>query len=183
MKTIIVVESPTKAKHIREMLGPDYILLATFGHIKDLSPKELGIDMQTLDSQYVAVPGKQKTISQIKEAAKLAKDILLATDPDREGEAISWHVYEFVPKMSKRGVQRVEFREITKEGIRKGLASPRSIHKEMVQSQQARRILDRLAGFKLSPILWKHIKGKKGLSAGRLVHHSDERQKGEGPQP
>jgi DNA topoisomerase I len=168
MKTLIVVESPTKAKHIRGMLGPDYILLATFGHIKDLPPKELGIDMQTLEPQYVTVPGKQKTINMIKEAANQAKDILLATDPDREGEAISWHVYESLPKKCQKRVQRVEFREITKEGVRKGLASPRSIHQEMVQSQQARRMVDRLAGFKLSPILWKHIKGRKGLSAGRV---------------
>jgi DNA topoisomerase I len=168
MKTLIVVESPTKAKHIRGMLGPDYILLATFGHIKDLPPKELGIDMQTLEPHYVTVPGKQKTISQIKEATNQVQDILLATDPDREGEAISWHVYESLPKKRQKRVQRVEFREITKEGIRKGLASPRPIHKEMVQSQQARRIVDRLAGFKLSPLLWKHMKGKKGLSAGRV---------------
>jgi DNA topoisomerase I len=119
MKTLIVVESPTKANHIHGMLGPDYILLATFGHIKDLPPKELGIDMQTLEPQYVTVPGKQKTISQIKEAASQVQDILLATDPDREGEAISWHVYESLPKMCQKMVQRVEFREITEEGVRK----------------------------------------------------------------
>jgi len=162
---LVVVESPTKAKRIGKYLGRGYTVKATVGHVRDLPQRELGVDVdQGFAPKYVTIKGKAKTLSEIKKAAKSSDSVLIATDPDREGEAIAWHVAEQVGNGHK--VRRVLFHEITKEAVAQALANPVDIDQKKVDAQQARRILDRLVGYKASPLLWKSL--KTGLSAGRV---------------
>jgi DNA topoisomerase-1 len=162
---LVIVESPTKAKTIGRYLGSGYDVRATVGHLRDLPTRELGVDVDNgFEPKYVTIKGKTKTLSELKKAAKTASTIFLATDPDREGEAIAWHVADQLK--AKVPTHRILFHEITKDAIRDALADPGEIDDRKVDAQQARRILDRLVGYKASPILWRSI--KTGLSAGRV---------------
>ena len=167
---LVVVESPAKAKTISKYLGRGYRVRATVGHVRDLPEKKLGIDLENnFAPEYVTIAGKEKTLNDLKNAAKESSAVYIATDPDREGEAIGWHVAEsFKPKrgVSTTPVRRVLFREITKDAVREAMEHPRPIDMRLVDAQQARRVLDRLVGYKASPILWRTV--KKGLSAGRV---------------
>ncbi len=167
---LVIVESPAKAKTIGKYLGRGFRVKATIGHVRDLPEKKLGIDVaQGFEPEYVTIEGKEKTLADLKAAAQDASEIFIATDPDREGEAIGWHVAEhFTGARSKvrAPIHRVLFHEITKDGIKAAMAKPRAIDTKLFEAQQARRILDRLVGYKASPILWKVV--KKGLSAGRV---------------
>jgi DNA topoisomerase-1 len=165
--TLVIVESPHKAKTIGKYLGRGYRVKATVGHVRDLPEKKLGIDVEKgFAPEYVTIAGKEKTLADIKEAAHNADAVYIATDPDREGEAIGWHVAEQIKRKSGAKVRRVLFHEITKEAVRAAMEHPRDIDSRLVDAQQARRVLDRLVGYKASPILWKTV--KKGLSAGRV---------------
>src|SRR5918994_7009892 len=158
---LVIVESPTKAKTIGKYLGSGYDVKATIGHLRDLPTRELGVDVERgFEPKYVTIKGKTKTLTELKKAAKGASAIYLATDPDREGEAIAWHVADQL----KAGVptHRILFHEITKDAIQEALRQPGQIDDRKVDAQQARRILDRLVGYKASPILWHSI--KTGLS-------------------
>lgn len=167
---LIVVESPTKAKALRGFLGRDYRVLATMGHIRDLPPKELGVDTQRgFSPTYWYRRGGKKRALQIKEVAGEAETIYMATDPDREGEAIAWHVTEAIkPVLQEKEAYRISFHEITPEAVRSAVEAPHPLDMDLVDAQQARRVLDRLVGYQVSPVLWKAIKGPKGLSAGRV---------------
>ena len=165
-KPLVVVESPTKVRTIKKYLGNDFNVAATVGHIKDLPPKEMGIEIEdNFKPLYRTIPGKQKVISALKKAAGQSMDIYLAPDPDREGEAIAWHASEILQKKGRR-FHRVLFHELTKNAILKAIAAPLTLNQEKYEAQQARRILDRLVGYQVSPLLWKKVKG--GLSAGRV---------------
>ena len=164
MSTLVVVESPAKAKTIGKYLGPAYTVKATVGHIRDLPERALGVDVDDdFRPTFATVKGKAKTITELKKAAKEASGVLIATDPDREGEAIAWHVAD---QLKAKNVRRVLFHEITKDAIKQAIKQPIEIDDRKVEAQLARRILDRLVGFKVSPLLWKAI--KTGLSAGRV---------------
>ncbi len=166
-KRLVIVESPAKAKTIGKYLGNDYRVRATVGHVRDLPEKGLGIDIENgFTPKYVPVPGKEKTLNELKAAAKVASHIYLATDPDREGEAIAWHVAESIKEKGGAPVHRVLFHEITKEAVQAAIKRAGRIDEKKVNAQQARRVLDRLVGYKASPLLWKTV--KKGLSAGRV---------------
>jgi DNA topoisomerase-1 len=172
-KNLVIVESPAKAKTINKYLGSDYTVLASIGHIKDLPGKDLGVDVENnFEPTYEVIPdtkkrNNKKIVSELKKAAKASEAIYLAADPDREGEAICQHLAEeIVPKKGKQQVYRVMFNEITKAAIQDAFKEPKQVNKDLVDAQQARRILDRLVGYKVSPILWKTIGGK--LSAGRV---------------
>ena len=163
--SLVIVESPTKAKTIGKYLGRGYTVKATVGHLRDLPRRKLGVDVDHgFVPEYVTIKEKAKTLSEIKKAARSASQVLIATDPDREGEAIAWHVAGQLGKGGK--VRRVLFHEITKDAVKLALAHPLDIDQKKVDAQQARRILDRLVGYKASPLLWKSI--KTGLSAGRV---------------
>ena len=165
-KPLVVVESPTKVKTIKKYLGDQYNVASTVGHIKDLPHKEIGIDIENdFTPQYVTIPGKQKVIKALKDAAGDAEDIYLAPDPDREGEAIAWHAAEVLKKKG-RTFHRVLFHELTQKGVKDALVSPEPLNENRYKAQQTRRILDRLVGYQISPILWKKV--KYGLSAGRV---------------
>ena len=165
--TLVVVESPAKAKTIGKYLGRGYRVRATVGHVMDLPEKKIGIDVEgDFTPEYVVIEGKEKVLSELKSAAQDAREILLATDPDREGEAIAWHVAGQLRRKGGPPVKRVLFHEITKDAIRKAVEQPREIDTHKVDAQQARRVLDRLVGYKASPLLWQTV--KKGLSAGRV---------------
>ncbi len=165
-KSLVVVESPTKVRTIRKYLGQDYHIVATVGHIKDLPKKEMGIDIKEgFKPKYKTIPGKQKIITLLKKAAGDATDIYLAPDPDREGEAIAWHTAEVLKKKGRQ-FYRVLFHELTKEGIQRAIASPENLNRNRYEAQQTRRILDRLVGYEISPLLWRKV--KSGLSAGRV---------------
>ena len=172
-KNLVIVESPAKAKTINKYLGSDYLVMASIGHIKDLPTKQLGVDVQNnFEPTYEVIPdtkkrNNKKTVSDLKKAARESDTIFLAADPDREGEAICQHLAEeIVPKRPAKPVFRVMFNEITKNAIKDAFKEPKQVNKNLVDAQQARRILDRLVGYKVSPILWKTIGGK--LSAGRV---------------
>ena len=166
MSKLVIVESPAKAKTIRKYLGDGYEVIASMGHIRDLPSKDIGVDIQKdFSPRYLNIPGKSKLIKEIKAAAAESDFVYLATDPDREGEAISWHLAHIL-KMDPSLPNRVTFGEITRKGIAEGMAAPRSIDMDLVDAQQARRVLDRLVGYKLSPFLWRKV--KPGLSAGRV---------------
>jgi DNA topoisomerase-1 len=172
-KNLVIVESPAKAKTINKYLGQDYTVLASIGHIKDLPTKELGVDVENnFEPHYEVIPdtkkrNNKKIVADLKKAAKTSEAIYLAADPDREGEAICQHLAEeIVPKKPAKQVYRVMFNEITKNAIKDAFKEPKQINRDLVDAQQARRILDRLVGYKVSPILWKTIGGK--LSAGRV---------------
>lgn len=163
--TLVIVESPAKAKTIAKFLGSGYKVEASMGHVIDLPKSKLGIDIESnFEPKYITIRGKGKVLKNLRKAVKKSEDVLLATDPDREGEAISWHLYRAL-KLDKEDA-RIEFNEITKTAIKNALKNPRSINQNLVDAQQARRLLDRLVGYKLSPLLWKKV--RKGLSAGRV---------------
>jgi DNA topoisomerase-1 len=164
-KTLVVVESPAKAKTIKKYLGAKYDVVASKGHIKDL-PKKLGVDIEKgFQETYEVVPGKEKVLQELKDAADGADHVLLATDPDREGEAIAWHIAEEL-KSSKRTTKRVEFHEITKKGVEYGVSHPRELDKHLYDAQRARRVLDRIVGYDVSALVWSKL--AFGLSAGRV---------------
>lgn len=165
-KNLVIVESPAKAKTIEKYLGSDYKVTASMGHLRDLPKSKLGVDIENgFEPQYISVRDKSELISQLKKDAKAAKTVYLATDPDREGEAISWHLKELLG-LDDEKAKRVTFNEITKNVVTDSIQHPRSIDQDLVNAQQARRILDRLVGYQLSPLLWRKI--KTGLSAGRV---------------
>ena len=164
---LVIVESPTKAKTIGKYLGRGYDVKATVGHLRDLPTRELGVDVDNgFEPKYVTIKGKTKTLAELKKAAKTASTIYLATDPDREGEAIAWHVADQITPAKRVPVHRVLFEEITRDAVVAAMENPTAIDEKKVEAQQARRILDRLVGYKASPILWRTI--KTGLSAGRV---------------
>jgi DNA topoisomerase-1 len=166
MKNLVIVESPTKARTIGRFLGKDYEIKASMGHIMDLPKSKLGIDEKTLEPQYELVAEKRMAISDLKSGTKNAESIIIATDPDREGEAIAFHVRELLKKAGGKNFKRIVFHEITKEAIEGALNNPRDIDEALVDAQTARRVLDRLVGYKISPVLWQKV--RRGLSAGRV---------------
>ena len=166
MSNLLIIESPNKIKSIKKYLGPDFDVMATVGHIRDLPKSKLGVDTKNnFKPEYINMPDKKAVIASLKEAAANADKVYLATDPDREGEAISWHLAQILA-LDENEENRVTFNEITKSGVEKGMASPRRLNLDLVDAQQARRVLDRIVGYKLSPFLWKKV--KSGLSAGRV---------------
>jgi len=166
-RALVVVESPAKAKTIGKYLGHGFAVKATVGHIRDLPTKTLGIDLERgFEPEYVTIPGKEKTVAELKTAAKGARAVYIATDPDREGEAIAWHVHSQIKGRSAPPIRRVLFHEVTKEAVTRAIERAGDIDQRKVDAQQARRVLDRLVGYKASPVLWKTV--KKGLSAGRV---------------
>src|SRR3989344_8075530 len=183
MQNLVIVESPTKAKTLSSFLGEDFQIVASMGHVRDLPKSELGVDIENnFDPLYIIPRDKRKTVNQLKKDASNAKTLYLATDPDREGEAIAWHIAELLrnSEISKsklqisnktkssndQNIKRVVFHEITEEAIKDAFKHPRDLDLKLIDAQQARRVLDRLVGYKLSPLLWKKI--KRGLSAGRV---------------
>ena len=165
-KSLVVVESPAKAKTINKLLGRDYIVRSSVGHIRDLPAKKLGVDVENgFSPEYITIRGKGEVIKKIQTEAKKTDAIYLAADPDREGEAICWHIAETL-KSAKKPIYRVTYNEITESAIRAAMENPSEIDQHLVDSQQARRVLDRLVGYQISPILWRNV--KPGLSAGRV---------------
>src|SRR5215213_2170922 len=165
-KSLVVVESPAKAKTINKYLGRDFKVVASMGHIRDLPKSKLGVDVDNdFAEEYVSIESRKKVIKELKEAAKDASDIYVATDPDREGEAIGWHLIQEL-KGKRRKIYRLTFNEITKKAVQEALKHPRVIDEKMVDAQRARRVLDRLVGYKISPLLWDKV--RRGLSAGRV---------------
>ena len=163
---LVIVESPSKAKTIGKYLGPDYTVKASMGHLRDLPKSTMGVDLEgNFEPHYIPVRGKEDLIRELKNAAAQVDTVYLATDPDREGEAISWHLKELLG-LSDEKAHRVTFNEITQKVVRESIASPRDIDYDLVDAQQARRILDRIVGYQLSPLLWKKV--RRGLSAGRV---------------
>ncbi len=163
---LVIVESPSKAKTIGKYLGPDYIVKASMGHLRDLPKSTMGVDIdRDFQPAYVPVPGKEKLIEELRQAAAAADTVYLATDPDREGEAISWHLKELL-ELPEEKTHRVTFNAITQRVVSEAIARPRGIDYSLVDAQQARRILDRIVGYQLSPLLWKKV--RRGLSAGRV---------------
>ena len=163
---LVIVESPSKAKTIGKYLGPDYAVKASMGHLRDLPKSTMGVDLEhDFTPKYLPVSGKEDLIKELKKAAAQADTVYLATDPDREGEAISWHLKELL-QLPDHKARRVTFNEITQRVVRESIASPRDIDYDLVDAQQARRILDRIVGYQLSPLLWKKV--RRGLSAGRV---------------
>ncbi|MBI2039813.1 type I DNA topoisomerase [Candidatus Microgenomates bacterium] len=168
MNNLVIVESPTKARTLQKFLGDKYQIEASMGHVRDLPKSEFGVDVEhNFEPQYVIPRDKRKVVNELKKVAESADTLWLATDPDREGEAIAWHISELLKSSQIRNsVNRVVFHEITEEAIKEAFKNPRGINLKLVDAQVARRILDRLVGYKLSPLLWQKI--KKGLSAGRV---------------
>jgi DNA topoisomerase I len=167
-KNLLIVESPAKAKTIEGILGKDFEVKSCFGHIRDLEKNDMGIDIgNNFQPKYIISPDKTKVVSDLKALAKKADEVWLASDEDREGESISWHLAE-VLKLDPKTTKRIVFHEITKPAIQKAVANPRTINMDLVNAQQARRVLDRIVGFELSPVLWRKIGMKGGLSAGRV---------------
>jgi DNA topoisomerase-1 len=164
-KNLVIVESPAKAKTINKFIGKDYVVKASVGHVRDLPKSELGVDEVTFEPKYEVLEGKEKVVSELKAAAKKADNIFIASDPDREGEAIGWHVMNLIGGDTTK-VRRILFHEITKNAVRKAMDNPGEIDMNKVNAQQARRVLDRLVGYKLSPLLWDKV--RRGLSAGRV---------------
>lgn len=165
-KDLIIVESPAKVKTISKFLGKDYMVEASVGHVRDLPARDLGVDEENgFTPQYQVIPGKEDVVKKLKQAAKKARHIFLAPDPDREGEAIAWHVAELI-KDQGSDISRIQFNEITKRAVQEALEHAQPLNEQLFDSQQARRILDRLVGYKISPILWKNV--KRGISAGRV---------------
>src|SRR6058998_3224769 len=165
-KSLVVVESPAKAKTINKYLGKDYKVIASMGHVRDLPKSKLGVDVDNdFEETYESIESRKKVIKELKDAAKDATDIYVATDPDREGEAIGWHLTQEL-KGKKRKIHRLTFNEITKKAVQEALNHPRAIDEKMVAAQRARRVLDRLVGYKISPLLWDKV--RRGLRAGRV---------------
>ncbi len=165
-KDLIIVESPAKVKTIGKFLGKDYVVEASVGHVRDLPRGDMGLDEEHgYAPRYEIIKGKEDIVGRLRKAAKAANHVFLAPDPDREGEAIGWHVAELI-KAQNKNVSRIQFNEITARAVKEALENPRPINHDLVGAQQARRVLDRLVGYKISPILWKHV--KRGISAGRV---------------
>ena len=164
-KNLVIVESPAKAKTIEKFLGKDYKVLSSFGHIRDLKKKEFSINTETFEPLYEIPADKKKLVNELKAEAQKAEMVWLASDEDREGEAISWHLFE-VLGLKPENTRRIVFHEITKNAILQAIENPRNIDINLVNAQQARRVLDRIVGFKLSPVLWRKV--KPALSAGRV---------------
>ena len=163
---LVIVESPAKAKTIEKFLGKDYLVTSSYGHIRDLSKKDFGIDIENgFEPDYIIPDNKQAVVKELKSLAKGAKTVWLASDEDSEGEAIAWHLQE-VLELNPKKTKRIVFHEITKDAILNAINNPRSVDENLVNAQQARRVLDRLVGYKVSPILWKKV--KPALSAGRV---------------
>ncbi len=166
-KNLLIVESPAKAKTIEKILGSDFEVKSCYGHIRDLEKAGMGIDLEKkYKPTYIIPPEKEKVVNDLKRLTKKATEVWLATDEDREGEAISWHLCE-VLGLDPKTTKRIVFHEITKTAIQAAVANPRTVDMNLVNAQQARRILDRIVGFQLSPILWRKISTKNNLSAGR----------------
>jgi len=160
---LIIVESPAKANTIKKFLGNKTKVVASMGHIRDLPKSKMGIDIEKdFEPQYINIRGKGDLIKSLKKEAKNAKKVLLASDPDREGEAIAWHLAKIL-EIKEEALCRVTFNEITKEAVKNAVKNPRTINKDLIDAQQARRVLDRIVGYKISPVLWKKV--RKGLSA------------------
>ena len=166
IKNLVIVESPAKARTIEKFLGNDFVVKSSFGHVRDLSKKDLGVDIEKDFTPFYEISvDKIKIVNELKKAAKEAELVWLASDEDREGEAIAWHLSEAL-SLKKEKIRRIVFHEITKPAIIDAIANPRGIDYHLVDAQQARRVLDRLVGFEISPILWRKI--KPSLSAGRV---------------
>ena len=163
---LIIVESPAKANTIKKFLGGNTKVVASMGHVRDLPKSTMGIDIEhNFEPKYINIRGKGELIKSLKKDGKKAKKIYIATDPDREGEAIAWHLATILDE-DKEKITRVTFNEITKSAVQKAIKEPRDIDINLVDAQQARRVLDRIVGYKISPVLWKKV--KRGLSAGRV---------------
>src|SRR5213595_194094 len=167
-KNLLIVESPAKAKTIEKILGEDFQVKSCYGHIRDLEKDEMGIDVKNnFKPRYIVPQEKEKVVKELKSLAKKSDEIWLATDEDREGEAISWHLCE-VLGLDPKTTKRIVFHEITKPAIQDAIQNPRTVDMNLVNAQQARRILDRIVGFELSPVLWRKISMRNNLSAGRV---------------
>ena len=167
-KNLLIVESPAKAKTIEAILGKDFEVKSCFGHIRDLVKNDMGIDVNNnFNPTYIVPPEKSKVVSDLKSLAKKSEEVWLASDEDREGESISWHLAE-VLGLDVKTTKRIVFHEITKPAIQKAVLNPRTIDMNLVDAQQARRVVDRIVGFELSPVLWRKIGMSGGLSAGRV---------------
>ncbi|SBW03936.1 DNA topoisomerase 1 [uncultured delta proteobacterium] len=165
-KDLIIVESPAKVKTIKKFLGDKYMVQASVGHVRDLPTKTIGVDEgNNYEPAYKVIEGKEKVVADLKSAAAKADHVFLAPDPDREGEAIAWHVAELI-KDANANIERIQFNEITAKAVKEALANPRPLNRDLFDAQQARRVLDRLVGYKISPLLWKKV--KRGISAGRV---------------
>ena len=163
---LVIVESPSKAKTIGKYLGPEYTVKASMGHLRDLPKSTMGVDLENdFTPKYIPVSGKTDLIKELKKASAEADTVYLATDPDREGEAISWHLKELLDLPDSKAC-RVTFNEITQKVVKQSIENPRAIDYCLVDAQQARRVLDRIVGYQLSPLLWKKV--RRGLSAGRV---------------
>src|SRR2546427_4315433 len=166
-KSLVIVESPAKANTINKYLGAEYVVKASLGHVKDLPKSKLGVDIENnFEPMYDIIPGKEKVVKELRTAAKSAQRIFLAADPDREGEAICQHLKEILDS-NKGEVFRVLFNEITPKAIRAAIENPGRINQHIVDAQQARRILDRLVGYQVSPLLWDKV--RRGITAGRVL--------------
>src|SRR6056297_1007732 len=166
IENLVIVESPAKAKTIEKFLGKDFLVKSSFGHVRDLAKKNLGINIENnFQPEYIVSADKKKVVKELKDLAKKANTVWIASDEDREGEAIAWHLQE-VLDLEEEKTKRIVFHEITKDAIQNAIEHPRSIDANLVNAQQARRVLDRLVGFELSPLLWKKV--KPSLSAGRV---------------
>ena len=165
-KYLVIVESPAKVKTIKKFLGSNYEVVASNGHVRDLPKSTMGIDMENdYEPKYITIRGKGDKLAELRRYAKKADKVYLATDPDREGEAISWHL-SIALKLDPKKTYRITFNEITKQAVKESLKHPRDIEMGLVDAQQARRVLDRMVGYSISPLLWMKI--KRGLSAGRV---------------
>src|SRR5687767_7495273 len=164
-KSLVIVESPAKAKTINKYLGDDYVVKASMGHVRDLPSKGMGVDLKTFVPEYEVLESRGKVVSELRKLAKESDSVYLATDLDREGEAIAWHLKEALGIPDKKA-QRVIFNAITKAEIQKAFNKPQQIDIDRVNAQQARRILDRIVGYEISPLLWRKV--ARGLSAGRV---------------
>ncbi|PIY49860.1 MAG: DNA topoisomerase I, partial [Armatimonadetes bacterium CG_4_10_14_3_um_filter_66_18] len=164
-KSVIIVESPAKSKTIKSFVGRGFDVVGSMGHVRDLPKSRLGVEVDDgFTPKYVIPTGKRKTVTALKKAVAGATTVYLATDPDREGESIAWHLAE---ALGLESPQRIEFNEITKKAVQRSLENPRQINMDRVNAQQARRVLDRLVGYKISPLLWKKVR-RRNLSAGRV---------------
>src|SRR6266540_3701710 len=169
-KALVIVESPAKAKTINKYLGKQFVVKASLGHIKDLPKNDLAVDVERgFEPKYEVIEGKKKLVQELRQDAKKVQSVYLAADPDREGEAICFHLQEELSRIMNNGqprIYRVMFNEITKNAIQKAFEKPLTVNVNLVEAQQARRVLDRLVGYKISPLLWDKV--RRGLSAGRV---------------
>ena len=165
-KNLVIVESPAKVKTIKKFLGSRYDVEASMGHVRDLPKSQMGIDIENdFEPKYITIRGKGELMARLRKAVKNADHVYLATDPDREGEAISWHLVSAL-NLDPKKMKRIKFNEITKNAVKSAMKSPMELDMNLVDAQQARRVLDRLVGYQISPVLWKKV--KRGLSAGRV---------------